>query len=632
MPNPADLVLDPYTGLSHKSVLSGIGPSPVPAWVGKTNQRRLTAYLVLAAYMRNAARYFLKTDVTDPLRWEQHREYGDPAMLVTTIRSAVIGDEPRALVEGSDDELGPPPTAEDVTDKVISDGEPDTEGTPPAEGDTPDAATQAALAEATAEWQQRRGEVDAAMERQEWVDQWWTDERVGMKVVEAEDDAVGLGDGVYELVLSTDQQRPRLRIHEPGFYFPVWPSDAQGDDYPDTVHLAWQFEDDSGELFIRRITYERRRIVVFDDQGLPTGETATRTYPYASEPSEWMVVKTDATWRVKDLNQRKWGVNSLSLDRAAEIAMNEDGELILELDLGIDFIPVVHVPNTPAIKELWGESALTRIAQILDDLAAGDTDLAVSSALVASPALVMSGASGGADMITTYGPGMVFRTGDGNMSVLDTSSSLDALIKMQERLLERLSTVRQVPQSVLGRVDLNNQLAGITLLLSFGPFRSYIQNLRLPRVDKYALLLKFVQRMAIVGGWLDGPVLDANLSFGPFLPTDEQSVVTLIVSMVQAKILSRATAMRLAQEAGMDIESIEEELDAVRREDFEGALNLANATGSEQAAADYLGVTIEQPAAQNAPGSASGQPGGQPPAPGAEQPPPAPGEPPQPLP
>jgi hypothetical protein len=173
-------------------------------------------------------------------------------------------------------------------------------------------------------------------------------------------------------------------------------------------------------------------------------------------------------------------------------------------------------------------------------------------------------------------------------------------------------------------------LAGVTLLLSFGPFRQYVEDLRLPRVDKYALLLKFVQRMAIVGGYLQGSVLDANLAFGSFLPVDEQAMVTLIVSMINAKLISRGTAMRLAQEAGIEIASIEEELDQVRREDFDGALALANATGSEELAAEYLGVTLPEPPATVTPPADEGTP----PGPG-ELPAPGPGgtgEPPTPLP
>lgn len=615
MPNPADLVLDPWTGLSHKSTLGAQGTDgPAPTWVGKTHRRRLTAYLLLQAYLSNAARYWLRTTLDDPGRWEQHREYGDPAMLVQTIRAAVLGGEPRPLVDGADEELPPPPTEEDIRDRVA----------PGPDGEDPD--LESALTEARAEHDENRVRIDAAMERQEWMDGWWDDELASLKIIEAEDDSVGLGDGVYELVLSRDKERARLRVHEAGFYFPVFADDAQGDDYPERVHLAWEFEDDAEERWIRRITYERRRIVTLDDDGSPTGFGARR-YPYAPDvASEWTVVKTDATWRMKDLDARQFGVDQLSLVKASIIAMDEDGNQILDLDLEIDFIPLVHVPNTSAMKNLWGESALTRIAQILDDLSLNDTDLSTASALVASPVLTMSGSAGAAgSTITTYGPGMVFRTGDGNMSVLDTSKSLDALIKMQDRLLERLSTVRQVPMSVLGRVDLNNQLAGITLLLSFGPFRQYIDDLRLVRRHKYSLLLRFVQRLSIVGGWLATPVLDANLAFGPFLPTDQSAVISVIVQLINAKVISRATGMRLAQEAGVPIDSIENELQAVEHEDFAGAVELANATGDEQAAADYLGIKITPVEPQGPTGD-----GSQPPVPGE---PPAPGDqPPTPLP
>lgn len=588
MPTPLDLVLDAWTGLSHKAAVSdpAIGASsPVPAWVGKTNARRLVAYMVLWAYRKNAARYFLRSDPSDPDRYLQHREYGDPELLVQTIRAAVLGGDPRALVDGADSEPGKQPTREDIEQDQGEDVDVD-----------------ALLAEAVAEWETERRQVEAAAERQEWLDQWWIDERADQKVIESENNSVGLGDGVYELVTSTRKGRTRLRVHEPGFYFPVHADDAQGDDYPDRVHLAWQFENDEGDRFVRRITYELVR--------LPEGQA--RRYDYMSDgdvASEWTCLKTDATWDLKHLDDGQKGIDALSMANAV-FAVNEDGELIDELDLEQDYIPVVHVPNTPAIVELWGESALTRVAQILDDLAATDTDTAVAAALVAAPPIAMSGAApaGAGKTVETYGPGMVFRTGDGSMAVLDTSKSLDALLKMQAMLLERLSVNRQVPQSVLGRVDLNGQLAGITLLLSFGPFRQYIDDLRLVRKEKYGLLLKFVQRMSISGGWLDGPVLDANLAFGPFLPTDQSAVKDMAIALYAAKLLSRQSAMRMMQEAGIDIESIEDELDAVRRLDFTGAGELADAVGDDDAARLYLGLPPATGEPETATEAGSGEP------------------------
>lgn len=570
MPTPAQLTLDPWAGLSHKDTVAkpSSAPGVAPTWVGTSHLRRLTAYLVLWAYLKNSVRFFLRTDPTDPDRYVNHREYGDPALLTQTIRAAVIGDEPRALVDGADEDVPREPRRGDIeVDPDLEDGE-------------LEAALTAALAEAVQEWDEDRTRIEAAMARQEWLDEWWDDELAAQKVIESESNTVGLGDGVYELVNSTDKKRPRLRIHDPGFYFPVHDDDAQADDYPNRVHLAWEWEDDDGKRFVRRITYDRLR-----------GEAWTPSY--ADESTEWRVYKTDATWQIQDLHQStKFGVDNFDMGKA-RFAVNEDGEEIHLLDLQIDFIPVVHVPNTPAIIELWGESSLTRVAQILDDLMANDTDTAVAAALVAAPPIAISGsASGGAGAkIETYGPGTVFRTGDGKMDVLDTSHSLDALLAMQDKLLERLSVNRQVPQSILGRVDLSGQLAGITLLLSFGPFRQYVSDLRLVRKAKYGLLLKFVQRMAISGGWLDEAIpLDANLAFGPFLPTDTTAIKDLVVALVNTKLMSRATGMRAMQEAGVDIDSIEDELDAVRKLDFEGAGALADAVADDQAARVYLGI------------------------------------------
>lgn len=589
-----DLIFDAYTGLSHKDIMSDAGvagASPIPSWVGTSNRRRLLAYMVLWAYRKNAARFLLRPDPKNPDAMLQHREYGDPELLVQTIRAAVLGGDPRALVDGADDEPGKPPSPEDVQED---------EGLDPA---TAQAEIDRLVAEALAEWEQKRAETDAATARQDWLDGWWRDERADQKVIEAENTAVGLGDGVFELVNSTRKGRTRLRVHEPGFYFPVHADDAQGDDFPDRVHLAWPFEDDAGNRFVRRITYE---LVTLADLGM-----SARTYDYApGVTSEWTCLKTDATWNVNDLGDVSKGVDALSPARAV-YAVNEEGVEINQLDLDQDYIPVVHVPNTPAIVELWGESALTRVAQVLDDLAATDTDTAVAGALVAAPPIAMSGvAQSGAQTIETYGPGQVFRTGDGSMNVLDTSSSLDALLKWQTTLLDRLSVVRQVPQSILGRVDLSGQLAGITLLLSFGPFRQYVGDLRLVRQEKYGLLLKFVQRMSISGGWLEGEPMDANLAFGPFLPTDQSAVKDMVVALVAARLLSRATGMRMLQEAGIDIDSIEDEMDAVRRLDFSGAGELADAVADDQAARLYLGLPDAAGTRQGATGG-----GSQPPAP-----------------
>jgi hypothetical protein len=75
--------------------------------------------------------------------------------------------------------------------------------------------------------------------------------------------------------------------------------------------------------------------------------------------------------------------------------VTEDAEgPIFERNLGIDFIPIVHIPNTVAVAEHFGRSDLAPVLQILDDIQATDSDLQLASALTGAPMVVLSGKGG----------------------------------------------------------------------------------------------------------------------------------------------------------------------------------------------------------------------------------------------
>lgn len=578
MPDPRQWIIDTWSGLSHKAALRVTGvaaPSMAPSWVGSKHARRLDAYKILDAYLSNAGRLLL-TD--DPKAMKERREYGDPELVVQTIRAAVLGGTPRPLVEGADGEPPAEPTDEDVVD-----------GGP-------------TLPELVAEWEIEKARIAAAVERQEWFDSAFDAERGSQKIIGGEDNAVGLGDAVYWLTWSNAKQRVRVRTYNPGFYFPSWSDEDE--DFPDRVHLAWEFEDDDGKRFVRRITHQRVMV-------------AARSLPYQDELSEWTVTITDATWPLEGIRSKH--VHDFDFARAT-FNRNADGVELRDFDLGIDFIPIVHVPNTIPRDEAepWGKSALLRIAQILDDLAENDTDTAITARLVASPPLTQSADVPMAGKVQSYGPGMILA---GDVKLIDTSKSLTALLERNAQLLERLSINRQLPGSILGRVDQSQIKSGLHLMLTFGPFRSMIEDYRLVRTEKFGLFCKFWQRLAVVGGELED-VLPANLAFGPFLPNDLEAVKAMVVDLVKAHVMSRGTALRLLQEAGLDIESIDDELDAARAEDYEGALTVANAVNNDAAAAEMLDIDLEalKPAATPAPP----QPPPFPPPGPANQPPPAP--------
>lgn len=571
-------LIDRWGPLSHKKLVDrGNGPGTAPSWVG-SHGRRLNAYTVLAALLNNQGRELLD----DATRRREHREYGDARLIRDQVVSAMLGEEFGFLVDGADEE---PEEPEEPTEL------------PEGASDEATAAHEEAMTEWREEhatWEAEHAEWQQAQTRQEWVDAYMDLERGQQKVIETERDSVGLGDGVYLVAWSSKKRRVRWRLYDPGFYFPVLNDD---DDFPSKVHLAWEVpedpDDEDGPKLLRRITFE-----------LIEGEEWTP--PYQDESTTEHCVMTDATWTMDDIGGET--VRSLDMDNA-RFAVNAQGDEIDELDLGIDFIPVVHVPNTVAIKETWGESVLAVVAQALDDLAAADTDLNIASVTTGAPPITISGRNAPADGdLTVYGPGQVFWTGDGRMDVLDTSRSLDALLKYAEGLLKRIAVNARVPEEVLGRVNSGNAVAGIAMALSFGPFRSLVREYRLVREEKYQLLWKFIQRLAIVGGQEQGAsdklghalvgqhkVLTVRPVFGQYLPSDLSAVIEHIVALLGVHGISRLTALRLLADTGMDLgDDLAAELERIEHEDFEGAGSLADATERATDAQEYLGLEVDE--------------------------------------
>lgn len=132
-------------------------------------------------------------------------------------------------------------------------------------------------------------------------------------------------------------------------------------------------------------------------------------------------------------------------------------------------------------------------------------------------------------------------------------------------------------------------------MLTFGPFTQLIELLRLTRVPKYQLFLKMVQRLAQAGGVLPpGPNPVARVAFGAYLPSDLNGVVDVVVSLIQAHVISRHTGLQLLVEAGVPIDDVVAELARVEAEDTAAAVQIADATGSESLAAEKLGLELPE--------------------------------------
>lgn len=546
--------MDLYGPLTYKPAFRNNDTALLAAsWVPPWDMRRLRAYTVLKSYLLNISREMLEGEKARNNR----REYGDPNLIVETIVAAILGEETTIRVDDAGLETGEGNDATPVN-----------------------------------------ADADAL---QEWFESWDEDEHLMLAIEEGESDAVGVGDGIWEVTWDSVKKRPRVNVYDPGMYFPALTTLEQSNDmFPTRLHLAWEFDkwvsDTNGQLtpvkHVRKITWDLRE--------LPDGKT--KSHPWNDEPTTLNCYKTDATWKFEDLGKR-----SLDLfeTRNAVYAKLPDGTEVKDLDLDCDYIPVVHEPNTIARKEHFGQSSLALALQILDDIQAADTDLALASRTTGTPPLSSKGpiqqATGQQadprepNKVTTYGPGQLF---EGEVSLIDTSKSLDALLKYIEFLLRRLSSNTQLPEAALGRVDPSKIDAGVIMSLSFGPLARMVKKMRLVRAEKHPLLLKMVARTALKYGELSGLTLEkpadmpkVRLAYGRFMPLDRAAVIEMVTKLFEAKLISRIQAVQLlVEEAGITIEDANEEVERIEHEDFAGAVLLADASDDINEARKYLGL------------------------------------------
>jgi hypothetical protein len=570
-------------------------PGAMRTWVPEEDRRRLASYTIFAAYGHNQA-------------WEidalQHgaearmrREFGDPAMLVASLTSHLLGREQTIVVDDADN-------AE------------------PTDGSSPDP------------------EAVHAADVQDKLRDWAKKELFSLRLQQNERKAVREGDGIYTLAWDAEKMRPRLSVVDPGFYFPDLPDNA-GDsaDYPTRVHFAWEVEPDprvpGQKRRLRRITYElapigtrtvsvtdgerpARAAALADDGSTPlmtSGDTwdpasgqILRQYPWNDDPTHLTCYLTDAEWDLDDIKADQ-DVHTLD-ERYATYLTRPDGEVLDHLDLWQDYIPVVHLPNTIPEDGHWGESSLALLMQLFDELAGTDRDSALASATTGAPII---GIVNGGDKVSSrrsepvnrqVRPGMVIElAAGGDIKTVDTSKNLAELRDKTAELQDRLSLNARMPAVALGTLDPTKAPSGFAIDLSYGPMDPLMDSMHLARDHKYQLLFKMVQRLYLAGQHPDwtGPVVDARLAWGTYKPTDKAATLTMVREAVEGGVMSLETAVRMLVDVGFPIDDVSEEIERIQARQFEKARALADATGDTGLVGDFLGVTVTEPDPADAP-------------------------------
>jgi hypothetical protein len=521
-------VIDAWSWLSYKPVMADAGrpgnrafPELAASWLPPHELRRLAAYKVLAAYDNNQAGQ-LSAAAGDEASLER-RELGDAANLVDTALGYLLGSDQQISVAGAEhaDEEAPEPGA-----------------------------TEAAAA-------------------QERLRKWAEKELLTLRVQQAERNAVLLGDSVYVLAWNQEKQRPTLRVYDPGFFFPQW-DDEQDQDFPSRVHLAWELPEDPDvglKARVRRVTYELGPISEDD-------ESVVRQYPWEpGRPSNVTCYLTDAEWLLEDL-KRGESLDRLPMDKAV-FRMRPDGTELDQVDLMIDFVPVIHITNSiPDGGEHWGRSAIARVLQGLDELAATDSDSSAASATTGTPIIGLAGARLPVDRATgkpeqlKVEAGAVWQLGDsGRMDALDTSPQLAELRSRVEHLLDRIASNSRITAAGLGTLDAADVPSGYAFKLALAPLDALVGAMRLAREHKYRLLFKMVQRLFQAGraeGWMAGESFSARLAWAPHTPTDRAAVLEEVVQAYGAGVLSLETAVQMLMDAGYPIDDASQEVARIR--------------------------------------------------------------------
>ena len=528
-------------------------------WVPAQEQRRHIAYRICAGFKNNTAGRNIDTpDI-------EHRQYGDPSMINDLVVDGMLSEKLAFVVAGSQ-HPEEPDLGERPLDPEASDG--------PAEARLARAKQERhdiKAAQAVESWELALEQYDRATVVSDWLDGWVVAEDVRSKIWETEREfAVPLGDGVVVLGWNSETGRPSLTVYPPESYFPVIETDARK--FPTKVHLAWEEPGDNGlSEYLHRTTYELGPIIGEDGQSL------SRELPWGEITSQTCFVESKR-WPIGNSN------NWMKLDpTAAEVVTPRT-------DLGFNFIPVVHIPNTPSSTFHYGRSVYAVVAQLFDDIAAFDKDMAAASALAATPMFAIEGGNLPAGYSVKAGAIWPLQAGS-KPHKIDVSANLTPLLEYEARLNERLATNSRVGQTIMGRSSASSGASGYRVKLDMTPFEQMIDMMRMVRRNKYSLIFKFAQRIAMYGEQLEaGDDARINIDFGPAVPADTKTEIELVKSLLSPPAaISRLTASRMLQAAGVPLEDVDAELSRIVSEDFDGADDIASAV-SQDAAAAYLGV------------------------------------------
>jgi hypothetical protein len=369
-------------------------------------------------------------------------------------------------------------------------------------------------------------------EQEAFFTQWAEKEMFFAKLAANEYKASNLGDCVYKLAWSKDKSRVRIYTIDPGFWFPF------DIGLPTERHIfAWEEDDGKGGKRIHKEEYWRE----FGGGSEVGGGAGSSSIRFSVGKFK---LSTQASFQ--DLQLISW-------------ATDEEGRVLDNVDLAIDTFPIVYIPNIYREGCDFGESDLTGVYRILDDLSNVYTDQQQNAYIMG---LVLTWVEKEAydllpiDSVTGK---KVLRTDEvnilpGQAGVVDNSSINKALFDTQHELESKLfkNTFLGLLGSGTEQSASGDRTTGI-FQLKGSILERFVAVKRLTRTAKYNMLLRIIGKFEKVLGknaLFNGDV-KATIQFGNILPINQKALMEN-VNLIQGR-LSNEDLRDNVREAGITV-------------------------------------------------------------------------------
>jgi hypothetical protein len=465
-------------------------------WIPQEHERRLKAYELLEAFYYNYSRdYRFSPESGDTSHNDDIFEAGDASWLCRKIKAKLFGDGMTIAMEMPDELKGLK-----ETDQA-------------AEGAQKNAAPLLAL-------------QTSLSAREDYIKRWWKDNNIFLSIDENETLCSYLGDCAYliewvkEIKNGAEVGLPGLRTYDPGFVFPFYNcNDKSLEDnstpVKDRVIIAWQetskaIADNVGQdqfFIIFRDIYELR----VDAAGAKKCFRKSGYYKYdASTEIDLLNLVDDNLLNEKD---KAW------------------------VDLGIDFMPVVCIPNITVQGHDFGLSNMHFLIGILDAIINADTDIKKNSEKLGGASVFVSGKdiSLARDPVTkqpkaiSIQPNTIYPLGEGgDATLLDTANMQKAILDTKSVLEKKLLRNSNITEIGAGAIDVQ-QLSTLSIKILMQPLLDMINPMRDQRNRYYSTIFFYVQRLFQIFGTMEekaifaDPLYDFFLKWGKILPDDDKA-------------------------------------------------------------------------------------------------------------